>query len=219
LFCWHFFIEKFKFEFKRPLLKKLILLETINHIDTWLFLLLNGLHSAFFDFVMYWISDRFVWIPMYAVLAFLLIRQYKWRSLVILLLVALAITTSDQITYHLKNFFERPRPCHAEALQGVVHTVRDSCGGSYGFMSGHAANVFALALLLIPFFKNRYRYFPLFILVWAAVVAYSRIYLGVHYPADILAGAFLGALIGWGYSRIYFLIFKPTHHSQAPLLE
>jgi undecaprenyl-diphosphatase len=192
------------------------LLETLNHTDTWLFLLLNGLHNGFFDFVMYWMSDRFVWIPMYAVLVYLLIREYKWRSLVILLLVALTITTSDQITYHLKNYLARPRPCHAEALQGLVHTVRDSCGGPYGFMSGHAANVFALALLLIPFFKSRYRYFPLFIIVWAAVVSYSRIYLGVHYPGDIVVGALLGASIGFGYSRIYFLIFKPVTHSQAP---
>ena len=192
------------------------MLETLNQIDTWLFLLLNGLHTSFLDFVMVWLSDRFVWIPFYAVLVYLLIRQYKWRTLVILLLVALAITTSDQITWHLKNYFERPRPCHAEALLGLVHTVNGSCGGQYGFMSGHAANVFALALLLIPFFKSRYRYFPLFIIVWAAVVSYSRIYLGVHYPGDILVGALLGASIGFGYSRIYFLIFRPKNLAAPP---
>jgi undecaprenyl-diphosphatase len=183
------------------------LIETLKQIDAELFLFLNGLHNSFFDFVMYWVSDRFIWIPMYLVFIVLIIKKYKKRSWFILLFVALTIASSDQLINFAKHYFERLRPCHDESLQALVHTVRGHCGGKYSFVSGHSGNAFSLAFFLIPFFKPHYRYFTLFILIWAALVAYSRVYLGVHFPGDILAGALLGSLVGTLWARVYILIF------------
>lgn len=182
------------------------MLETLQHIDQELFLFLNGLHSSFFDFVMYWVSNKFIWIPLYAWFIYEIIKKYKKQSILILILVAVMITMSDQITVFFKNYFERPRPCHDEHIAYLVHTVKDSCGGPYGFMSGHAASSFALAAFLIPIIGGRFRYFKFLLIIWASLVAYSRVYLGVHYPGDIICGALFGMLLGLIFSRLFFLI-------------
>jgi undecaprenyl-diphosphatase len=182
------------------------LLETIQNIDQELFLFFNGIHNSFFDFVMYWVSNKFIWIPMYAWFIYLIIKKYKWQTILILILVALMITISDQVTVFFKNYFERPRPCHDEYIGHLVHTVKNACGGPYGFMSGHAASSFSLAVFLIPLIGTRLRYFKLFLIFWATTVAYSRVYLGVHYPGDIFCGALLGILLGYIFSRLFFLL-------------
>jgi undecaprenyl-diphosphatase len=182
------------------------MIEKLNQFDTELFLFLNGLHNDFFDLVMYYASDRFVWIPLYAVLIYFIIRNHRKRSWLIILLVVLVITASDQLSVFLKNYFERPRPCHQEQLWEAIHTVRNKCGGAYGFVSSHAANTFALAFYLIPFFKQRNRFFSIFIIFWAVFISYSRIYLGVHFPGDVLFGALLGMIIGISFAKILYLI-------------
>lgn len=110
---------------------------------------LNGMHNGIFDFLMYWVSDRFIWIPLYAWFLYMIIKKYRKRSWLIILLIALLATVSDQLTVFLKNYFERPRPCHDEQIASLVHTVKNVCGGPYGFVSGHASNSFALAAFLI----------------------------------------------------------------------
>lgn len=173
------------------------MLEFLNQIDTQLFLILNSLNSPFMDQVMFYISDRFTWIPLYVFLTFLIFKKYGLRGFWVLLFAILLITLSDQISDSMKDNLMRFRPCHEPALQGMVHIVRGHCGGLYGFVSSHAANSFALATFIIFFLNKNYRFILPVMLTFAILKAYSRVYLGVHYPGDIIFGALLGILIGW----------------------
>lgn len=175
------------------------MLTYLLELDTDLFLFLNGLHNSFFDTIMYWISDRFFWIPFYGLLVYLLYRHYGWKKAAMLtglILVTFALTNTLSVEA-FKNVFQRPRPCHEDSLTNLVHLVDNHCGGNWGFVSSHASNVFGLAMLFYFFLSKRIKGFGLGIFLWAGLVSYSRIYLGVHYPLDILCGAILGILIGF----------------------
>ncbi len=187
------------------------LIQALNAVDQQLLLFLNGLHTGFFDFFMYWMSDRFIWFPFYLFLIILLVVKYKKHSILLLVLLGATIAAADQSSVFIKNLVMRPRPCHNEDIRMMVHLVKDHCGGPYGFVSSHSTNVFALAAFLIPFFRDR-RWFKPLILVWAAVIAYSRVYLGVHYPGDILFGGLLGAALGYAISRVFFVVYPEEKH-------
>jgi undecaprenyl-diphosphatase len=179
------------------------LIEKIKDLDRDLFLLINGWHSPFWDTVMYWLSDKLIWIPLYLLLIYFLIRYYKKQTITIMLFVAILMFLSDQSSVLLfKNIFQRPRPCHDPALAHIVHIVRDKCGGQYGFVSSHATNHFAISVFLIPFLGKKLKYFTPLILMWAAIISYSRIYLGVHFPGDVIGGAVLGSALGLAISII-----------------
>lgn len=173
------------------------MVEWLDQLDKSLFLFLNGINSPFWDVVMFNISKKFIWIPFYALLLALLIKEYKWKSLLLLVMVALTITLSDQSSVHLfKNVFERLRPCHQPELMGMVHTVNGKCGGQFGFVSSHSTNSFALAGFFFMLLRTKLPFISWFLVAWAAIVAYSRVYLGVHFPGDILVGAILGFGLG-----------------------
>ena len=169
----------------------------IIHIDQQLLLLLNSNGVGYWDRLMMLVTETWPWIPMAVGLLVVLLRRKTWRqALVIVLLMALVITVCDQFASSVcKPLFHRLRPSHEPALEGLV-CLPDGAHGLYGFISSHAANtfgVFAFTALLL-----RRRAFVLTMLCWACLSSYSRIYLGLHYPGDILAGALWGLLVGWG---------------------
>jgi undecaprenyl-diphosphatase len=185
------------------------MLESIISFDKELFFLINQANHPFVDHIMYWVSNKFIWIPLYLALAVIIVKKYNYKSLLIFGALAVLILFVDQTTSTLmKPFFGRLRPCHDPLISDFVHLV-SNCGGKYSFVSGHAANSFAVAIFLWLYFDRSYLV-PL--IIWASVIAYSRIYLGVHYPFDILAGAVFGSISGWlvfkGYATLNQRIFN-----------
>lgn len=180
-------------------------IEHLKKLDTDLFLFLNGMHNPFLDKIMYWASLRATWIPLYILLFFLVIRTRKKIIPVILCTGLLLVLTDKGSVLIFKENFQRYRPCHNLAIQDKVHVLPD-CGGTYGFVSSHAANTFGLAMFLSLLFRRDYRYFPLLIFTWCAFVSYSRIYCGQHYPGDIVVGGLYGMLVGFLVWKLYNFI-------------
>lgn len=174
------------------------MLEKIKELDTNLFLYLNGMHNLFFDKIMYWASDKLFWLPFYLLIVFIIIKQYKKQSISIFITIGFLITFCDQTASHLiKNIVKRIRPSHEPALQKFIHLSKAGPGGQYGFISSHSANAFGLATFLILLLPNKYNWLKGILLFWAILVAYSRIYNGVHYPTDVIVAMFLGIIYGY----------------------
>ena len=161
-------------------------------LDKDIFLWLNGLHHPTLDAIMWWISAKTTWIPFYLALVVFIAYRLKWKALPALLLVFILILISDQVSVLMKENIQRFRPSHHPVIGPLVHVINDYRGGKYGFVSSHAANSFALATYVALLIKKKWLSWLL--IIWAIVVSYSRIYLGVHYPADITGGAILGVL-------------------------
>lgn len=182
-------------------------METLLAYDTSLFLWLNEQRAAWLDPIMFAISGKVLWLPLYITLIFLIFRTKQVHSWGALLTLILVIAWADGITSHvMKPYFQRLRPTHEPAIQEQVYIVNDYRGGQYSFASGHAANSFGVACILWLLFRGIWTYVG-FMFLWAALVSYSRIYLGVHYPLDILVGAgvgILGARLGYLFYRYIF---------------
>lgn len=188
-------------------------MESLFHIDSDLFLFLNGLHTGWMDRVMNLFTDMWVWIPLYLLLIYWTVRQYGKRFWWVILAVALVVLCADQLASHVcKPVFQRLRPCFNPDFQGLIHLPKGLAGGQYGFVSSHAANTFGVAVFLTAAL-SQYRPWPAILLfLWATVSSYSRIYIGYHYPGDILCGAVIGVLVG----LIIWMVFRRLNRSLSP---
>jgi undecaprenyl-diphosphatase len=184
------------------------MLETLIELDKELLLFLNSFHTPWLDPIMFWITKTLFWLPLYLFLLFLIIKNFKKDTWIVLIGVAITILLADQITSgFMKPFFARLRPSREPSLQGLVHLVNGYTGGKYGFASSHAANTFATALFFWLLFKDRYRWVWI-LFVWAVVMTYTRIYLGAHYPGDILVGLLIGLGAAWTGFKIQKVIWN-----------
>lgn len=179
------------------------MIEFLKELDKQLFLFLNGLHVSWLDEPMHFISQKYNWIPLYLLLAVLIFYRYRYRGFIVMLFAIILITLSDQISHFSRDCFLRLRPTHDPEIAEMVHTVKGKIGGMYGFVSSHATNSFALAIYIIHVLKDRFRWIVPVMLVWASLKAYSRIYLGVHYPGDVLGGILLGVLLALAVSYLW----------------
>lgn len=181
------------------------LIQSIKQIDQSIFLFFNGMHNPFWDVVMPLFTQTATWSIFYVTLLYFIIRKYRMKAIAALVLLTLSIVIADQFSVFVKETVQRLRPTHDPDIQHLVHNVYRK-GGLYGYFSSHATNTFAVAAFTARLFKNTR--FQLLIYLWAALVSYTRIYLGVHYPFDVLTGALVGLLIGQLMYRLFLIIEK-----------
>jgi membrane-associated phospholipid phosphatase len=173
----------------------------VQRLDEQLFVFLNSLGSERWDRLWLFVTNKFSWIPFYMALMYLVYRHYGLRNiLIIMALIVVMIVVTDQLANLFKHGFERPRPCREEHLKELIRYIAPRCG-RYGYFSAHAASSMALAIFLGLLLRKTYRYLVLLLFCWASIVGFSRIYVGVHYPLDVMTGMVIGALVG-------FLIYK-----------
>ncbi len=179
------------------------MLDQLLQYDKELFLFLNNLGSSAWDGFWLVVTNKLTFIPLYAILLFLVYKHLGLKSLLlIVVVVALMITFTDQITNLFKYVLvKRPRPCKEEDMQSIMRFIAPRCG-RYGFFSGHSANSMAAAVFAGLLLKRHYKKLIFVLLFWSALVAYSRIYVGVHYPLDIVCGMTFGALAGFGFYKL-----------------
>lgn len=191
------------------------MIDVFEQLDQSLFLFLNSIHNESWDQIMLFISGKVEWIPLYILLLILIFLNYKRKSIWVILASALLILLSDQISVQVfKEGFQRYRPCHNLDIKSIVHIVNNKCGGTYGFVSSHATNSFAIATFIGLLLKKRgLKWGLLLLILWATIVSYSRIYLGVHYPSDVFGGALLGIALAFG----MFQFLKKTLFKKASL--
>ncbi|MFO8146214.1 MAG: phosphatase PAP2 family protein [Bacteroidota bacterium] len=184
------------------------MIEKILELDEKLFLYLNNLGNPAWDWFWLLITDKWTAIPLYALLLYLIFRRYGVKGTIIsLVMVALLITCTDQLANVFKHGFERPRPCRQEGVMEYARYIAVRCG-RYGYFSAHASSTFALAIFVGLILKKVYPKLIYMMLFWALVVSYSRIYVGVHYPLDVITGMLIGALLGYLFYLLQVYLIK-----------
>ncbi|MGQ9848355.1 MAG: phosphatase PAP2 family protein, partial [Bacteroidales bacterium] len=172
------------------------MLNQLIKLDHQWFLAINSMHNAFFDEIMYWVSYKYTWLPLYVIIVYFILRQYKKQGIIIIIGIALTLFLSDQLSVLVKDWVMRLRPSHNPYFENIIHLNRNIKGGTYGFVSSHAANTTGLVTFLILYPIFRKKIIKILLISWVLLVSYSRIYNGLHYPADVVGGIFLGFFIG-----------------------
>ncbi len=185
------------------------MLEQIVHLDKELFLFLNGLGTETWDGFWMFMTKTRNSAPLYVLLLYLVYKNFGLKkTIIVLAAIAMLITCTDQLSNFFKYGVARLRPCHDPEVSGVMRLVKSYCGGKFGYFSAHAANSFGPAMFFILLFREQVKYIGLALIIWAAVVAYSRIYIGVHFPLDVLTGMVVGTFFGWVFNQLTIFAFQ-----------
>ncbi len=189
------------------------LLNELKHLDTELLLAVNGMRLPFLDSFMWLVSGKIIWAPLYAALLYTIIRNYNWRIVLgcLATIVVIILFTDCFTSQVVRPFFARMRPSNPDnPLCQFIHVVDGYRGGSYGFPSAHSSNCWGLAFFITFLFRSSW--LARFMWIWAVLVCYSRLYLGVHYPGDILMGMFMGAI---GAGAVFYLFSRISGHKSV----
>ncbi len=184
------------------------MLEQLVQLDTELFVYLNSLGTETWDGFWMFYTTKYNWAPFYALLLFLMYKKLNtkvfWYTLIVIILM---IVFTDQITNVFKKVLVmRLRPCYNTEINDIIRLVKRSCGGQYGYFSGHSSNSMAVAIFMGMMLKSKFRFIPILLIIWAIAMGYSRIYIGVHYPLDVLSGMLFGAFSGYLFYRIFLKV-------------
>ncbi len=180
------------------------MLEEILKYDKEVFLLLNNLGSENWDGFWMFITNKFSSIPIYLLLIFLSYKQFGVKKTLVLVITAiLMITATNGLADFFKYGIQRLRPCFDPDVNELARLVKDTCGGKFGYFSAHAGNTMAVATFFSILLKGKFRHIGIFLLVWAIFVAYSRIYIGVHFPLDVFSGMVIGLFFGWLFAKLF----------------
>lgn len=181
------------------------MLDSLIGKDIELLIYLNNLGTLQWDGFWLFVTNKFSAIPLYFLLLFFTYKEYGLKkTLFAILFVVLLITVSDQTSNLFKYGFKRLRPCHDENIAHLIRLVKERCGGMYAYFSAHAANAMAIAVFFGLLLKKKIPYLFLILVLWALLVGYSRIYIGVHFPLDVVTGMFFGLI----YAIIFYNLFK-----------
>lgn len=186
------------------------MLEQLLQWDTRVFLLINADGSnAFFDSLMPVLREKWVWLPLYAALLTFFYHVYKLKKtlLIIGITALLVVVANTLLADTAKHSFKRLRPCHEQTLKGKM-VERVGCGGQYGYFSAHATNHFAMAVFFGLLLAKRFKWATFSLLIWAASISFAQVYVGKHYPLDVLTGALVGSLLGLGAYILFTKIEK-----------
>jgi membrane-associated phospholipid phosphatase len=181
------------------------ILAWIGECDQWLFLSINTeWTNSFFDSIFPWWREANTWVPLYLFFIVFSILNFKQKAFPWILFIIVTLTITDQLSStFIKNWVERMRPCRDEDLMGQVRLILNNCSGGYSFPSSHATNHFGFAMFIFITLRPILKKWGWLFFVWAATICYGQVYVGVHYPVDVLCGAILGCMIGYLTARFY----------------
>lgn len=189
-------------------------MEQLIQIDKALFKILNGeWTNPFFDWIMLWLRNPEVWMPLYIFLLIFLIINFKKQALWIIIFAVITAAITDSVSSHIfKPYFNRLRPCRDPDMLGMVRLLLHYSPGNGSFTSSHAANHFGLAMFLYTVLKKYFGKWMLLFFVWAFFISYAQVYIGIHYPGDILGGGIFGCLVGYCTAYLFNILVKEKLH-------
>ncbi len=188
-------------------------IDNLIHLDKELLVFLNGLGNENWDSLWMIITNQLSWLPLYLLFFFLIFRSYGWeKGLAFIVITALMIAFSDQLTVFIKNSTGRFRPNRDPEIMDIIRIIKNN--KSFSFVSGHATTSTAVSLLMHLTLKKYYKYTLLFF-IWPLLFAYSRIYIGVHFPIDVTVGALLGLLIGFLFYQLSLKVLEKVNSKKV----